>query len=327
MIKSFEDEDEDDHEDDLQQQIGESMPIDEVNKVCFVGGGTMGCANSLVAAIAGYEAVVYDADQEALKRVPERQREIGALILERGLLNQGLIDAGLARITLISDPGEAAAGADLLSESVPERAELKREVHRHFDELCPPHTIMTTNTSSLLVTEIEDAVGRRDRFAAMHFHGISKLVDIVGGPKTSKEIIDTLRRFVRSLGGVPIVLKKEKDGYLHNTMFINLLKTGALLVIDGYSNKEDVDRSWMLVHQSVAGPFGMMDAVGLNVVLEVAEAQAKHYGGEEYKKMAEFIRPYVERGELGRKTGKGFYTYPDPIFEKPEFLQGENDGD
>jgi 3-hydroxybutyryl-CoA dehydrogenase len=122
-----------------------------------------------------------------------------------------------------------------------------------------------------------------------------------------------------------MVLKKEKPGYLHNTMFINLLKTGALLVADGYAEIEDVDRSWMIVERTPSGPFGMMDGVGLNIVLEVAEEEYHRSQDPDFKKLAEFVRPYVERGELGIKTGKGFYSYPDAPWMKPEFLIYDHD--
>jgi 3-hydroxybutyryl-CoA dehydrogenase len=300
------------------------MPIDEIKKVCFVGAGTMGCANSLVCGMAGYEAIVYDVSQAALDRVPIRQEMIATRLVEERSFDQGVIKAGMKRVRIVSDPAEAVESADLMSESVPERTELKRKVHKQFDELCPEHTIMTTNTSSLPVSEIEDVVKRGDKFAAMHFHGPMTLVDIMKGPRTSSRSIDILKRYVRSIGNVPLVLKKEKPGYLHNTMFIALLKTGGLLVADGFADKEDVDRSWMIMHQSRSGPFGMMDGVGLDVVMDVLEEEYNRTGDADTKKIVDFLRPYLERGELGMKTGKGFYTYPDAPWMKPEFLRDED---
>jgi 3-hydroxybutyryl-CoA dehydrogenase len=300
------------------------MPIDEIKKICFVGAGTMGCMNSLVCGMAGYDAVVYDISEEALAQVHTRQTMIGAgLVMEMGM-DQRVIDDGIARIKTIADPAEAAANADLLSESVPERLEIKREIHGQFDELCPPRTILTTNTSSLSLSGIESVVKRGDKFAAMHFHGPETLVDIVKGPRTSPETVDILKRFVKSTGQYPMILKKEQPGYLHNTMFIALLKASALLVADGIADIEDVDRSWMIVQQAGRGPFGMMDGVGLNVALDVVEEDYKHTGDKGSKRMADLLRPYVERGELGIKTGKGFYTYPDAPWLKPEFLSIEN---
>lgn len=296
------------------------MPIDEIKRVLFVGGGTMGCVNSLIAAAAGYEAVVYDVSPEALAQVPARQKMIAErAVAERGV-PQAVVDAAWPRIKIVADPKAAAEGAQLMSESVFENVQVKRETHQKFDQLLPPQAIMTTNSSSLPLSEIETAVKRGDKFAAMHFHGFSPLVDLVGSARTSAQTMGILKRYVRSLGFYPMILKKEKPGYLHNTLFINLLKTAALLVADGYGSVEDVDRSWILVHPPAPGPFGMMDGVGLNVVLQVAEEEHRQSGSEEAKKLADFVRPYIERGHLGMKTGQGFYTYPDPAWMKPDFL-------
>ena len=296
------------------------MPTDEVRRVCVAGAGTMGLRISLQCAIRGYQTAIYDISQQALNQVPERHQRIAEQIVALGVVSQSEVEAGLRRITITPDPEKAAEDADLLSESVPEIVDTKRQVHAQFDRLCPAHTIMTTNTSSLLVSEIEDVVQRGDKFAALHFHGFGTVVDIMPGPRTSPETVDTLRRFARSLGEIPIVLKKEKDGYVHNTMYIALLQAAASLVIGGYADIEDVDRSWMAVHHAAAGPFGMLDGVGLDVAMNVAEAQANRGRGEQWRQMADFLRPYVERGELGMKTGKGFYTYPNPAYQQPDFL-------
>lgn len=130
------------------------------------------------------------------------------------------------RITRTTDPEETARGIDLFSESVLEQLELKRETHGKFDQLLPAYAIMTTNTSTLLLSDIESAVKRGDKFAAMHFHQPSLLVDIVAGPRTSSITIDIVKRFVKSQGQVYVVLKKERGGYLHNAMFGSLLGTG-----------------------------------------------------------------------------------------------------
>lgn len=301
------------------------MPIDEVKKVCVVGAGTMGSRISLQCAIRGYEVTVYDVSEEVLQRAPARQKEIAERIVTMGVLSRDEVDAGLTHVTFTADPEEAAANADLLSESVFERVDLKREIHAQFDQLCPPHTIITTNTSSLLVSDIEDAVRRGDKFAAMHFHGIGSLVDIMRGPRTSDETVAILKRFVRSVGEVPMVMKKEKGGYLYNSMLGGLLRAAWELVAGGYADPQDVDRAYMLVTRNAIGPFGMMDGIGLNVIADAGSATRSE--GEEMlpQETGELLRPYIERGDLGMKTGKGFYTYPNPAYQQPDFLSGGDD--
>lgn len=303
------------------------MTIDEVKKICFVGGGTMGSYNSLVSAVSGYRVVVHDVSQEALDQVPERQKEWGAVLVERGILDQDALETGLSRVFRTSVPEEAASNADFLSESVFERLESKRQTHQQFDQLLPPHAIMTTNTSTLLLSDIESAVHRGDKFAAMHFHQPTPLVDIVAGPRTSPETLDIIKRFVRSQGQIYVLLKKERSGYLHNAMFGALLGTAMILVVVAGAAIEDVDRAWMLNQDTEVGPFGLMDYVGLNVIMDVLEEAMKRGEGiiDGAPGLNDFLRPYVEKGHLGMKTGKGFYTYPDPDFQEPEFLSGKEE--
>ena len=202
---------------------------------------------------------------------------------------------------------------------------MKREVHMELDELCPPKTIQTTNTSSLLLSDIESVVNRGDKFAAFHFNGGTPLLDITGGPRTSPATIDILKRFAKSIGLRPVVIQKEKDGYLSNSILISIAMTALLLVIDGHAEVADVDRSYMMVHGQERGPFAMMDGVGLNVMLDIFEEKAQRTPGKssELRKVVDFLRPFIDRGELGVKTGKGFYSYPNPAFLKPDFLKGE----
>jgi 3-hydroxybutyryl-CoA dehydrogenase len=297
------------------------MPIEEISSVCFVGAGLMGCFNSLLAAAAGYDARLYDSSAEALASVPQRQQLIAAYLAWQQVLPPQQIEAGLRGVRTLADPAAAAAGADLLSESVPERLELKRDVHRQFDTLCPTHAILTTNTSSLLVSELDRAVARRDRFAALHSHLGALLFDVAGGPRTSPATIDILFRYVRSLGGTPLLLARPKRGYLSNTLIGALTSTAISLVCDGQRHPADVDRAWMFYEKALSGPFGLLDFVGLDVAFDVAAAGARRHRAraEQTDKIMAFLRPYLDRGHLGLKSGAGVYQYPYPAFLQPGF--------
>jgi 3-hydroxyacyl-CoA dehydrogenase len=301
--------------------------MDEVKKVCVLGAGTMGSRISLMSAVrGGYEVSVYDISEEALQNCPQRQKQMGAMMISAGAVSQEELDAGMDRINYTTDPAEASENADILSESVAEIIEVKRQTHAQFDKLCPPHTILTTNTSSLLVSDIEDAVSRGDKFAALHFHGgLGSLADIMRGPRTSDETVESLKRFAYSIGEVPMVMKKEKGGYLYNTILGGLLRSALTLAAGGYGDPQDIDRAYMLVTRQPMGPFGMMDGIGLNIVFEAGQGLIRDDPEVTQEQMMAFVRSYMERGELGMKTGKGFYTYPDPAFRQPGFLTGRDD--
>jgi enoyl-CoA hydratase/3-hydroxyacyl-CoA dehydrogenase len=302
------------------------MTISEVRKVCFFGAGTMGCANSLVAAVSGYEAVIYDVSKESLERVAEMQKGMGAFLVGSGYCSAEELEASTARIICEADLRTAIENADLVSESVFEDLDVKREVHHKLDTLCPAKTILTTNTSGLLVSDIEDVVERGDRFAALHSHYGSPLIDIVGGSRTSKATIDLLERYVHSLKCVPLVLHKENRGYVLNAMLGPVLATALILVVEGIAGKEQIDATWMKHRRAPMGPFGMMDLFGLNVVHDGWQHRESDARIDLLKpKVTKLLGSYLDRGEYGSKSGKGFYTYPNPAFEQPGFVDLDED--
>jgi 3-hydroxybutyryl-CoA dehydrogenase len=300
------------------------MPIDEVKKVLVLGAGTMGTQISFVSAVAGYEVALYDISEQAAQMAPVRQRMWAARVQQMGRANFGDVEKIIGRITYTSDAEKAAKNADLVSESVFENVETKQKEHARFEKLCPSTCILTTNTSSLLASAIDPALKHPDKFAAMHFHsGLSLLVDIMRGNKTSDRTVDVLTRWIRSIGLVPMVMKKEKAGYLYNTMLGSHLKTALSLVIGGYAEPQDVDRAWMLVTGQTHGPFAAMDAIGLDIV---RDAGIGLFGAEvdiTDEQVLALIQPLIDKGKLGMKTGSGFYSYPEPLFLKPDFLQGK----
>ncbi len=299
------------------------MDISEIKKVCFVGGGTIGCWNSLITAMAGYQAVVYDVSEAMLADAPNKHQQQLKGAAKLGLINGEHAEAGLARIHYTSDAQEAAQNADLLSESVPEKLSLKRQVHQQFDALCPEKTLFTTNTSSLLVSEIEDAVQRREKFSALHFHLYGGLIDIVGGPKTHPDVTETLRQFSISLNQTPVIHTAEKDGYLWNSLLILNHKNAIMLVVNGYGTVENVDRSVMAAGYNKIGPFGQLDMVGLDLARDIFQAKFERDGDPEFKRAVEFLDSYVNQGHLGMKSGQGFYQYPKAAWQSPTFLRGE----
>ncbi len=281
----------------------------------------MGCYNSLAAAISGYRVVLCDVDEATLQRVSARHAGNGRLPGRRRLLHAGRRARGNTTRITGARSARATANADLVSESVFERLDIKRETHRLLDELCPSNTILTTNSSALLVSEIETAVQRGDRFAALHSHLGAPLVDIVGGPRTSAATIDILQRYVLSTGGVPLVLKKEYPGYVLNAMLGPLLTSAMLLVAEGVASTEDVDRAWMAERGAAMGPFGMMDLFGVNVIHDSWQYRKEDtFTARQRPKILALLQPMIDAGELGMKSGRGFYNYPGPGYQHPGFL-------
>ncbi len=297
------------------------MTIEEIQTVCYVGAGTMGCYNSIAAAISGYDVVLCDVDEATLQQVPARHAEMAEFLVGGGYCTRDAVPGALQRVSLVPDLHQATANADLVSESVFERLDIKRETHRLLDEICPTRTILTTNSSALLVSEIETAVQRGDRFAALHSHLGAPLVDIVGGRRTSAATIETLQRYVLSTGGVPLVLKKEYPGYVLNAMLGPLLTSAMLLVAEGVASVDDVDRAWMAARGATMGPFGMIDLFGVNVIHDSWQYRKEDaFTARQRPKILALLQPMIDAGELGMKSGRGFYNYPGPSYQQPDFL-------
>ena len=296
------------------------MPIAEIKKICLIGAGSIGCWNSLLFASAGYQCVVYDLSEAALASAPERQK--WHIAMAQGMFSPEQVAAALPRISYTSSLETALQGADLISESVLEKLELKRQVHQQIEALCSPDAILTTNSSSLLVSEIEDAVVHRNRFAALHTNMLGRLMEVVPGPQTDPQVIDILTRFIVSCDQAPVVMLKEKDGYLANSMLFSWLKTAVLLVADGYGTFTDVDRSWCAGQNAPIGPMALVDGVGLDLIIDIFDAQFSKSADKDFKRAADFLRTYQARGLLGMKSGEGFYSYPDPAWQQPGFIMG-----
>lgn len=304
------------------------MKITEINNVCFIGAGTMGCANAITAGLAGYKVIIFDISTNNLDSVPLRLKEMGDFLAMQGLALQSEVKNVISKIKTTNDLVLATAHADLVSESVFENLDVKREVHKQLDRLCLPHTIITTNTSSFLVSEIEDVVSnnRGRLFAALHSHLGSVLVDIVGGPRTSLGTIDILERYVLSLNAFPLILKKESRGYVLNAMLGSVLTTSMLLCQSGNATVAEIDRAWMSQQVVKIGPFGLIDLFGLNVVYESWQNPRPISDYEIIKaKVMTLLKPYIELDELGVKKGKGFYSYPNPDYAQLYFLSVEDD--
>jgi 3-hydroxybutyryl-CoA dehydrogenase len=219
------------------------------------------------------------------------------------------------------------AGADLVIEAVPERLETKREVFSRLDRVCPDHTILATNSSSIRVSRIEDATQRPDRVLNMHFyHRLWQrpMVELMRGTTTSDETIERARQFAYNIGLTPLLVRKESTGFLFNRVWRAIKKECLHLVDDGVASHKDVDRAWMISFGTLLGPFGMMDRVGLDVVRDIEMVYYRE-SGDESDAPPRFLLDKIEKGELGIKTGQGFYTYPNPAFQDPSWLKGSND--
>ena len=304
------------------------MKLEDIRTVLIVGAGTMGQQIGFQCAVSGYDVILYDIEDKMLASADRRLAKIAAYYRKNKGLTQEAAEAARARIKMTTDAQKAGENVDFISESVPEDPKLKARVFAQFNEICPEHAIFTTNTSSLVPSMFADATGRPERFCAFHFHDvrITPVVDIMPHPGTLPDVVALIKAFAEQNGLIPILLKKENFGYVFNAMLMELFKSAQTLAANGVASVEDIDRAWMGVMYTPMGPFGIMDSIGIDTVWKLTDYWAKIIKDPQQIKNAEFMKTYVEKGNLGEKTGKGFYVYPDPAFAQPGFVAAVNLG-
>ena len=282
----------------------------EIKNVCILGAGTLGSRIALQAALSGYSVRVYDIQDQAL----ESSKKVMAKILRQLSLPTQTLES----ILFTTDPAIAVENADIISESVTEDLALKQQVWAQFGAIAPEKTIFTTNTSYLLPTQIADFTGRPSLFCAFHFHDVfySTVVDIMPHLGTSEDLISILEDFGRALNQVPVVVRKENHGYIFNSMLMALIGSAGKLRTKEVASIEDIDKSWMVNFHMPMGPFGILDSIGLDTAWHVTHKLEDPAS----QAFASLVKTYIDAGKLGEKTGEGFYTYPNPAYRDPDFL-------
>lgn len=302
------------------------MSNPEPSRLLVVGAGTMGLQIAVQCAVHGVEVVVHDSAPAALAAAPARIAGFATAMVADGALAAEEREAALARILLEPDLAAAAAGATLVSESIPEDPRAKGDLFGRLDVLAPADAIFTTNSSSLVPSQIAKRTGRPERFAALHFHQptwSSNVVDVMGHPGTDPAVLDAIEAFARRVGQIPIRAAREHHGYVFNSMLTAVNREAITLAARGVATVEDVDRAWMGVMKTPIGPFGILDLVGIDTAWHITDYWARRLVWDrQLRRNATFLRRWIDRGDLGMKTGRGFYTYPDPAYARPGFVEG-----
>jgi 3-hydroxybutyryl-CoA dehydrogenase len=302
------------------------MQLDDIRRIAVVGAGTMGQQIAFQCAGHGFEVALYDVSAAALDAARSALEAYAAGLVSDGVISNETRATALGQIVPTTEPAGAAANADLISEAVPEDPDLKGRVLAEFDALCPPRTIFMTNTSTLLPSQFAQATGRPDRVIALHFHlpvWVNNVADVMPHRGTAPEVNWLVREFARRIGQIPVALHREHHGYVFNAMYTALNREAITMAERGVASIEDIDRSWMGVTKAPVGPFGALDAVGLDTAWKITDYWArKLFWIRQLRRNATWLKAYVDRGHLGVKSGHGFYRYPNPAYRRSDFIAG-----
>ncbi len=293
-----------------------------IETIGVVGAGTMGRRIAFGCVIYGKKTRLFDTKPAALE---EAVRYVHSLVEERvrsGRLSEGTVESAMAALEPTDSIEACVTGTDFVIEAVHENVELKRKVFAEIGRFVGPDTLIGSNTSSIPGSSMADASGRPEKTFNLNFGTPDHVkVEVMGHPKTAPSTIDDAVGFLRSVGLVPIVDKKEIQGYAYNRVWRAVKKEVLYLLDGGYLTPEDMDRAWMLDWGTPIGPCGLMDEIGLDVVRDI-EMVYYNATGDPSDKPPKMLLDMIEQGKLGRKSGEGFYKYPDPAFEKPGWLKG-----
>jgi len=299
--------------------MSKTLPLE---RVAVIGAGVLGMQISMLASYTGYKVRVYDPRKEAFWDTFEKiQTDFKSKDIEPWI-PWDRWEACAKAIEHVTDMNAVLEDAQLVIEAVPETLEMKKSVFRELGEKAPAGAILATNSSSMPVSLFEQESGRPEYCLNIHFYfplqGIN-MADIMGGTRTLPEVMEKGASWIRSLGFVPLTVKKELLGFCFNRVWRSIKKEVLYMWGNGFVDFRDVDRAWMIFTKMSEGPFGLMDKVGLDTVWNIEMVYYNH-SKDPKDHPPQALKEKIEAGELGVKSGKGFYAYPNPEYIRPDFL-------
>ncbi|MDA5108201.1 3-hydroxybutyryl-CoA dehydrogenase [Brevibacillus thermoruber] len=277
--------------------------------VMVVGAGQMGSGIAQVAAQAGFRVILNDIQREFVDRGRQTIENNLSRSVEKGKMSAEDKEAVLSRLTLSVDLADG-RDADFVVEAVTENMGVKAEIFRKLDGICPAHTVLASNTSSLPITEIAAVTKRPEKVIGMHFMNpvpVMKLVEIIRGLQTADEVYQLTEDLARQMGKVPVSVN-DFPGFVSNRVLMPMINEAIYCVYEGVAEPEAIDEVMKLGMNHPMGPLTLADFIGLDTCLYIMEVLYEGFGDSKYRPCP-LLRKYVKAGWLGRKSGRGFYVY------------------
>ena len=292
------------------------MEAKDIRTICNVGTGTMGHGTAVMFAKAGYDVKMYGRTQESIDRGMKGIRSALETYKTHQLVTEAEVPQILARVQGVTSLEEAARDADFVIESVAEELAVKQVIFKQLDQLCPERTIFATNTSGLSPSAVAEAVSRKDKFVVAHFWNpphLVPLVEVVPGKHTAQKTVDVTWELMEKIGKKPVALKREALGFIGNRLQLAMLREALYIVQEGIATPEAVDatvRYSLGRRYGVTGPLESADLGGLDIFQNISAYLYKDLCNDPVS--SPLLAETVAHGDLGAKTGKGFYDWTSP---------------
>ncbi|OGV95658.1 MAG: 3-hydroxybutyryl-CoA dehydrogenase [Nitrospinae bacterium RIFCSPLOWO2_02_FULL_39_110] len=281
----------------------------EIKTIGIIGAGRMGSGIAQVMAASGFDVILMDVKDEIIQKGVENIKKGLAKALEKGKITPEEKEKIRARIRTTTEL-EDMAKVDFIIEAVPEIAELKLDIFKRLDKICPKNIILSTNTSSIPISKIASATKRRDKVIGMHFMNpapVMELVEVIRGINTSDETFETVKNLTEKIGKIPVE-SKDSPGFIVNRVLMPMINEAVFALMEGVASAEDIDKAMTLGANLPMGPLSLADLIGLDTVLSIMESIYRKTGDPKHRPCP-LLKRYIDSGQLGKKTGRGFYKY------------------